>query len=563
MLDLLNQAQSIITSFDKQSEKAKIEYRVRLNASIDVARSCAKETLKAIIKDLNGDYFGILVDESKDVSHKEQMALVLRYVNKEGKVIERFLSIVHVKDTSAKSLKEAICSLLLEHSLSKSQIRGQGYDGASNMQGEINGLKTLIMNDTPSAHCIHCFAHQLQLTLVAVAKKHYEAEQFFDILANVLNIVGGSFKRREMLRDDQAEKLEELLVLGEVHTGSGLNQELGLQRAGDTRWGSHFKTVRNFISLFSSIVHVLGVLSIEGSNYHERSMAKSLVDDIRSYEFLYILHLMLKVLALTFDLNMALQKKDQDIVSAMKLVDFAKRQLQVMRESGWNSLVEEVSLFCVKHDIVIPEMDMNYYRGKSKRKKSSVTYSYHLRVEVFYTVIDLQLSELNSRFSEVNTDLLLGMASLSPDNSFANYDKDRIMKLATHYPDEFTNSILEDLGFELDIYIDYVREAGNEFSNLKSLGDLSETMVKTNLHMTWRLVYLLVKLSLILPVATATVERAFSSMKYVKSDLRSRIGNEFLNDCLVCYIEDEVFESVPNDMIIDHFQNMTSRRVQL
>ncbi|XP_070023378.1 uncharacterized protein [Nicotiana sylvestris] len=246
----------------------------------DIVSSCAKETLKAIVEDLNGEYFGILVDESKDVSHKEQMALILRYVNKEGKVIERFLSIVHVKDTSAKSLKEAICSLLLEHLLSKSQIRGQGYDGASNMQGEINGLKTLIMNDTPSAYCIYCFAHQLQLTL-----------------------------RREMLRDDQAEKLEELLVLGEVHTGSGLNQELGLQRAGDTRWGSYFKTVRNFISLFSSIVHVLGVLAIEGSNYHERSMTKSLVDDIRSYDFLYMLHLMLKVLTLTYDLNMALQKK--------------------------------------------------------------------------------------------------------------------------------------------------------------------------------------------------------------------------------------------------------------
>ncbi|XP_070041590.1 uncharacterized protein [Nicotiana tomentosiformis] len=141
----------------------------------------------------------------------------------------------------------------------------------------------------------------------------------------------------------------------------------------------------------------------------------------------------------------------------MKLVGFAKRQLQVIREPGWNSLVEDVSLFCVKHDIVIPEIDMNYSRGKS-------------------------------RFSEVNTDLLLGMASLSPDNSFANYDKDMIMKLATHYPNEFTNSMLEDLGFELDIYIDYVREAGNEFFYLKSPGDLSETLVKTNLRMTWRLV---------------------------------------------------------------------------
>ncbi|XP_009623456.2 uncharacterized protein [Nicotiana tomentosiformis] len=146
------------------------------NIQKDIVSSCAKETLKTIVEDLNEDYFGILVDESKDVSHKEQMALILRYVNKEGKVIERFLSIVHVKDTYAKSLKEAIYSLLLEHSLSKFEIRGQGYDGASNMQGEINGLKTLIMNDTPSAYCIHYFAHQLQLTLVAVAKKHYETE---------------------------------------------------------------------------------------------------------------------------------------------------------------------------------------------------------------------------------------------------------------------------------------------------------------------------------------------------------------------------------------------------
>ncbi|KAM3248906.1 zinc finger MYM-type protein 1 isoform X1 [Capsicum annuum] len=275
MLDLDNQAQYILASFDKQSEKTKNEYRVRLNASIDVARyllkeglpfrghdesetftrrgnfldllkwyadrkedvkkvlenapqndimfcpnvqkdivnCCAKETLKAVVEDLNGDYFGILVDESKDVFHKEQMILVLRYVNKEGRLIERFLSVVHVKDTSARSLKDAICSLLLEHNLSSSHIRGQGYDGASTMQGEFNGLKILIMKDTPSAYSVHCFAHQLQLTLVAVAKKHHEVDQFFDILANILNIVGGFFKHREMLRDDQIKKLEELLML--------------------------------------------------------------------------------------------------------------------------------------------------------------------------------------------------------------------------------------------------------------------------------------------------------------------------------------------------------------
>nr|XP_009771347.1 PREDICTED: uncharacterized protein LOC104221898 [Nicotiana sylvestris]XP_016457731.1 PREDICTED: uncharacterized protein LOC107781528 [Nicotiana tabacum] len=115
------------------------------------------------------------------------------------------------------------------------------------------------------------------------------------------------------------------------------------------------------------------------------------------------------------------------------------------------------------------------------------------------------------------------MASLSPDNSFANYDKDRIMKPATLYPHEFSSSKIEDLSYELDNYILFVNE-DNDFSNLKGLGDLSETLVETDLYKTWRLIFLLVKLSLMLLVAIAMVEIAFSSMKYIKNDLRRGIG---------------------------------------
>lgn len=51
----------------------------------DIVDACAKKTIKVIMEDLDGDYFGILVDESKDISHKEQMTLVLRYVDKKVK----------------------------------------------------------------------------------------------------------------------------------------------------------------------------------------------------------------------------------------------------------------------------------------------------------------------------------------------------------------------------------------------------------------------------------------------------------------------------------------------
>ncbi|XP_070057873.1 uncharacterized protein [Nicotiana tomentosiformis] len=136
----------------------------------EIVTTCKIETIKAIIEDLNGDYFSLLVNEFFDVSRKEKMAIVLRYVDRKGFVMEAFIGLVHVPDTSVLSLKKAIVNVLAHHSLSLSSVSGQYYDRASNMQGDINGLKMLIKQESRSAHSIHCFAHQLQLTLVAVSK---------------------------------------------------------------------------------------------------------------------------------------------------------------------------------------------------------------------------------------------------------------------------------------------------------------------------------------------------------------------------------------------------------
>lgn len=63
------------------------------------------------------------------------MEFALRYVDKKGLVVERFLGIQHVRSTTALSLKAAIEELLGKHKLSMSILRGQGYNGASNMRG--------------------------------------------------------------------------------------------------------------------------------------------------------------------------------------------------------------------------------------------------------------------------------------------------------------------------------------------------------------------------------------------------------------------------------------------
>ena len=133
----------------------------------------------------------------------------------------------------------------MNYNLTFAMVRGQGYDGASNMRGNANGLKKLIIDESPFAYYVHCFVHQLQLTLVAVAKESGDCTWFFQQLAHLLNALGMSCKKMRMLQITQAEELIDALELAEVETESGLNQEMGLGRPYDTRWGSHFKTVNH------------------------------------------------------------------------------------------------------------------------------------------------------------------------------------------------------------------------------------------------------------------------------------------------------------------------------
>nr|XP_016452938.1 PREDICTED: zinc finger MYM-type protein 1-like [Nicotiana tabacum] len=333
-VDLLRQQQSIIYAFEKQSDQVKHDYLIRLTASVNVVRlllkqgfafwghdesktsfnrdivtACKMETIKAIIKELNGDYFALLVDESFDVSRKEQMAIVLRYVDRMGFMVERLVDIVHVKDTCASSLKKAIVDLFAKLSLSLSYVRGQCYDGASNMQGELNGLKMLIRQESRSAHSIHCFAHQLQLTLVAVSKKCIQVGELVVLVSNILNVLGSSFKRMDEFQESQKERIEEALDMGEFKTGRGLNQELGLSRACDTRWGSHYKSFKNSILMFGSILDVLEALVVDARLMDNRAKAIGYLKTCQTFEVAFILHLMIDVLAITNKLNKCLQKK--------------------------------------------------------------------------------------------------------------------------------------------------------------------------------------------------------------------------------------------------------------
>ena len=191
--------------------------------------------------------------------------MVVRFVNKEGYIKECFLDIIYVSDTTALTLKEAMCVVLADNNLSIRDIRGQGYDGASNMRGEWNGLKALILNECPYAYYVHCMANQLQLTLVAASREVHEVHNFFQHAVLIINVVSASPKRNDALLAKQAADIEREIELGELDTGRGANQIGSLQRPGDTRWSSHFKSIQSLLKMFGATVAVLQSVATDQS----------------------------------------------------------------------------------------------------------------------------------------------------------------------------------------------------------------------------------------------------------------------------------------------------------
>jgi hypothetical protein len=116
------------------------------------------------------------------------------------------------------------------------------------------------------------------------------------------------------------------------------------------------------------------------------------------------------------------------------------------------------------------------------------------------------------------------------------------------------------LEIQLDNYIDDMRRK-DSFQGISNLVDLLVNLDEINMHNVYDLVYLLLKLVFILSVTMTSVERAFSTINFIKNRLRNRMNNNLLDDHLITFIECDVFLDVKKEDIINFF--MAIRRHML
>ncbi|XP_057500890.1 uncharacterized protein LOC130784923 [Actinidia eriantha] len=180
---------------------------------------------------------------------------LLEHPNAKGRIIKRKSTDVDVvlpinegtdKERKAKETQKEISDVLARYNLNIENMRGQGYNGASNMRG---------------------------LELVAAAQNDISVWLFFSKLASIVNLVSASPKRQNELHCAQAAEVEHMLATGERETGRGANQIGTLHRAGTTRWSFHFSSICSLIDMYSATIKVLQTMVEEGSSNSIRGEA--------------------------------------------------------------------------------------------------------------------------------------------------------------------------------------------------------------------------------------------------------------------------------------------------
>lgn len=167
-----------------------------------MANDIVKNKLK-LIKSVR--FFSIIMDETSDISKTEQVSVCVRIVLEDLTIQEIFLGFYATENTQSETLFKIVEDIFIRYGLNFSDLRGQCYDGASNMSGKITGLKTRVLEIEPRALYVHCAAHTLNLVVQDALESIDFVRNFIGIVKEIIYFIRHSPKRLAQFKNLQSD----------------------------------------------------------------------------------------------------------------------------------------------------------------------------------------------------------------------------------------------------------------------------------------------------------------------------------------------------------------------
>lgn len=496
---------SLISKYDVGSEKLTQRQQcdepgpsyLSNNIQNDIVHSVADVMQTCIAYEVRQTKFvSIIIDETPDVSHREQLlCLILRYYYKH-EIRDRLLGFLNVSESrTADSLSNIILELLNRHDCT-AKLVAQSYDGASVMSGVRNGVQQKVKDVCPQAIHIWCNAHVLALVLSKSCNRIQEVSLFFSALQALCIFFSNSTKRAAFYDTHCSKKLPNALA---------------------TRWTYMPRVVNTVFEQKSKLIELFSELCDNPQNWDGDTIlaAENFENTLRSFNFNFFLFIFHRIFEKTDCLCNILQNSEVDVDYCMKKIKEFQTWLRFEFQSEFDQIYENTL--------------QNNSAPRLRRNVSCAKTEYR---QLFVEVIDNINTEITDRYSEMYK---LEFFQLLNNKKFENYH--------LHFPVEEFDSLFASYASYFDkqtLKSQLICLYSSIELTKRNVYELIDFIHENNLEDAFSELLKLAYLVVTIPATSASEERAFSSLKRIHTYLRNTQGQERLSELSMIGIEKQL-----------------------
>lgn len=563
-----------------------------------------KYLVKTIVDEIdrNGGCFGVLMDGTQDVSCKEQISIVVRYINDTNDISEHTVSIFDAKDTSGKALYESLRTVLTEIGLSLSNVVGCSFDGAPNMRSEGCGVNFYLKENNIKCIFVWCLSHRFNLAVnFAVGSS--------ELIKCILKTAEDSAK---LFRSSYIKMNVWLEV---AKTTPNFNSLTRLKLIGTTRWSSKqdamatiMSSETNLFVLIKALIKICNLKNMDGNSLFDACASLNSWLDYGNIVAAFLLH---KIFAVIVPTTKFLQKAGLNILDGMHSLNNSYKRLQYFKE---NLNIDEAVKFIDKTNMLLrsdEEIQLLNCECLIRRPNENeelelidrIKIEFHNYIHVLQDQIQLKILKqfdrtesiyqemriMNPLYAQNHPSEHVSIKKLCEINNVVEAVAMRELKQFTFDFLEFQKrpqyvSILNNNDFERfndsdsdDERVDLVIEDESD------LEETTANMQNVNIHsmqkkkcycldcilkyiganelrkIKFRNICKIYKYIAMLPSTQVKCERDFSKLKLTKTRLRSNLTEKSLQNLLLISLESNMFKNIDLDDIIDYIIAESSR----
>ncbi|XP_034058243.1 zinc finger MYM-type protein 1-like [Gymnodraco acuticeps] len=485
-------------------------------------------------------YYSIILDCTPDVSHQEQMSVIIRTVimDEAPTIKEHFLGFLVASETTGLGLSSLILNRLKELNIPFDNCRGQSYDNGANMKGRNRGVQARLLQKNPRALYVPCVSHSLYLVVADAAKASTDAISYFGNVQKLYTLFSAAPQRWAILKE---------------------HLTFALKSWSDTRWESRVNSIEAVRYQAPNIREVLLEVSDKVTDPLTKVEAQSLAEEVGSYRFLICTVVWYDILHHVNHVSKLLQSATMQLDVAVDLLTKANMFLTRYRDTGFAAAQATAKDMCEEINV---EAVLKEKRMRSTKKHFAyeapdepiADAMKRLETTFFNVVVDTTIESLKDRFETLGEvrarfGVLLNLKKL-----------DRVE--LCNQCDKLCSTLSTGDGGDID-----GKELALEITNLPSLPTCEMTALellsfihKKNLNELYPNLWIALRIACTLPVTVAAAERSFSKLKLIKTYLRSCMGQDRLTGLAIISINHKIGKQLSYDDIIDDFASKKARK---